>query len=484
MSLGEFTMGFRIVASLISLFAFAVPLHAQDSPDNRSLVLEAQDLLYAMGYPVGKPDGKFGGKTAAALKEETGIDLKEVNSDTLKPLYESFVSDVVQKSTKVDWNFRAAEFSISGGNNPNVFVGLSTLDNLANTGFNVVTFDFHCDRGYAIDKTATADSPLERQFGCDLGYAFYNDSSKDALQIYIDEARKRNLQINLKPTFLDITSSGQRYGYKFGEVPVNEFLYGDMPKWDGYVPRILRIAEFAEKNKIEFITIGTEFGNLNRNLMLSKDWVEIIAKVRSVYHGKLIYAHNLGPDNSLADFEKLVDFAKNVDFMAVNFFPNLILDGRKYYTSDEVQHGLTDAELEGKNLITARSDFSQKTGSKLIMSEVSFFTWRGSFNWMFRNTCDFDNAGKKDWIFTKGPLAVKEPSVAASLVLASGWMDAFSKLPFVYGASHTFWYQTWVDLNPDDAFVLSSGVKECGKVIANNDYLKTILRHYYLGSDG
>lgn len=469
---------------VISFVAFLLPLQAQEGPENRSLVLEAQDLLFAMGYPVGKPDGKFGGKTAAALKEETGLDFMEVTADTLKPLYENFVSNVVQKSTKVDWQYRAAEFTISGGRSPNVYLGLNTLDDLLNTGFNVVTYNFHCDRGHKIDNAAPEYYPLERHLGCELAYSEYDGSSKDALQVYVDEAKKRNLQINLKPMFLDLTSSGQRYGYEDGKVPVEGFLYGDSPTWDGYLPKLIKIAEYAEKNKIEYLTIGTEFGNLNREIMRSKDWPSIIAKIRNVYSGKLIYAQNLGPKYSLSDLLLLADFAKNIDFMAINFFPNNLLEGRKFYTADEVNQALVQAQFDGTNLLKSLSDFSEKIDKKLIMSEVSFFTWRGSFNWMFRNTCDFYNAGKKDWIFTKGPLAVKEPSIAASLVLASGWMDAFAQLPFVHGASHTFWYQTWVDIDPNDPFVLSSGVNECGKAIANNDYLKAILRRYYLASDG
>jgi hypothetical protein len=474
----------KFLILVISLFALLFPLQAQEGPENRSLVLEAQDLLFAMGYPVGKPDGKFGGKTAAALNEETGLDLMEVTADTLKPLYENFVSNVLQKSTKVDWQYRAAEFTISGGRSPNVYLGLNTLDDLLNTGFNVVTYNFHCDRGYKIDNAAPEHYPLERQLGCDLAYSELDGSSKDALQVYVDEAKKRNLQINLKPMFLDLTSSGQSYGYEDGKVPVEGFLYGDLPTWDGYLPRLIKIAEYAEKNKIEYLTIGTEFGNLNREIMWSKDWPGIIAKIRNIYSGKLIYAHNLGPKYSLSDLLLLADFAKNIDFMAINFFPNNLLEGRKFYTADEVNQALVQAQFDGANLLKSLSDFSEKINKKLIMSEVSFFTWRGSFNWMFRNTCDFYNAGKKDWIFTKGPLAVKEPSIAASLVLASGWMDAFAQLPFVHGASHTFWYQTWVDIDPNDPFVLSSGVNECGKAIANNDYLKAIFRRYYLGSDG
>ena len=58
---------------------------------------------------------------------------------------------------------------------------------------------------------------------------------------------------------------------------------------------------------------------------------------------------------------------------------------------------------------------SAEFGKKIILTETSFPTWRGSVNWMFRQKCDFNNKGKKDWIYTKGPLAVKEPSAIAAL---------------------------------------------------------------------
>lgn len=452
---------------------------ADEAVNDRKHVLEAQDLLYSMGYPVGKPDGKFGVKTASAIEQELGLIGSTVNEEIINSLYGQFANKAAEKAVHIDWDYRAAEFLISGGRSPNVYLGLNALDDLMDTGFNVVTYDFQCARGYTFDNKAPEYYPLERQLGCDLAYSEYNGGSKDALQVYVDEAKKRNLQINLKPMFLDLTSSGQRYGYEDGKVPVEGFLYGDLPTWDGYVPRLIKIAEYAEKNKIEYLTIGTEFGNLNRKIMQHKDWPSIIAQVRRVYSGKILYAHVVGDKNSLDDLFELERFSKEIDYMAVNVFPNRLLDGRKFYSSDEVTQALIKAQFDGINLLKSLNDFSEKIEKKLIISEVSFFTWRGSFNWMFRNTCDFYNAGKKDWIFTKGPLAVKEPSIAASLVLASGWMDAFAQLPFVHGASHTFWYQTWVDIDPNDPFVLSSGVNECGKAIYDNLYLKDILRSYY-----
>ena len=253
---------------------------------------------------------------------------------------------------------------------------------------------------------------------------------------------------------------------------------GGLP-WDGYKDRIIRIATLAEAYGIEFLTIGTEFGNLNPDLMKAEDWIEIVAEIRKVYNGKLMYSHNLGGDGTLAELESIEPFIELIDILGVNFFPHLVLDGAKFFEVDEAANAFRSVKVDGKNLLRTLEEMSVRIDAKIVMSEVSFPTWRGNINWMFRHTCDSENIGKSGWEFSKGPLAPKEPSVAASLALAAAWYEAFADMPWIYGASHVFWHSTWVDDPRGIEFVKSIGLRECGKTLYENEHVRSIVASYY-----
>lgn len=441
------------------------------------LVLEAQDVMYAMSVDVGRPDGDAGKRTLAGLTTVLGSEHNVVSADVVEQLYKKFI-DRHKAATPVNWEYKAAEIEISG-NNPAIFDGLQTLSEFKETGFNVVTLNFHCDNGPKIDESAPENYPWERHLGCSLGYNILDGSSKEALKVYIEEAKRLGLKVNLKPMFLGLAMNTSIYGYSDRNVQVNEFLYGSEPKWDGYVPRILRIAKLAESYGVEYLTIGTEFGNLNPKLMLSDDWTKIIADVRQVYSGKLVYSHNFGGDGTVKELNKMRDFVEQIDILGINYFPPLVMNGAKIYTVEEAASGLENFKADGKSLGKFLEDYAQQVPTKIVMSEVSFPTWRGNINWMFRHTCDTENAGKSGWEYTKGPLAPKEPSVAASLVLAAAWYETFADKPWVYGASHVFWHSTWVDDPRGIDFITEIGIKQCGQTLYENDYVRTIVSSYY-----
>jgi hypothetical protein len=171
-------------------------------------------------------------------------------------------------------------------------------------------------------------------------------------------------------------------------------------------------------------------------------------------------------------------FISSIDILGINYFPPLVMDGATHYTVEQAASGLEGYRTDGKVLTDFLEDFSTKVPAKIVMSEVSFPTWRGSINWMFRHTCDGENSGKGGWEFTKGPLAPKQPSMSASLVLAAAWYDVFADEPWIHGASHVFWYRTWVDSERNAEFV-NSGNEQCAIPIFRNEQLKRIIVSYY-----
>lgn len=72
-----------------------------------------------------------------------------------------------------------------------------------------------------------------------------------------------------------------------------------------YEKFILYYARLAQKNKIEIFCVGTE---LQQTTKREKEWRTIIAKIRSVYHGKLIYAANFHEEYEQIKFWDALDF--------------------------------------------------------------------------------------------------------------------------------------------------------------------------------
>jgi hypothetical protein len=72
-----------------------------------------------------------------------------------------------------------------------------------------------------------------------------------------------------------------------------------------YEKFILHYAKLAQKNKIEIFCIGTE---LQQTTKREKEWRAIIAKVRSVFSGKLIYAANFHEEYEHIRFWDALDY--------------------------------------------------------------------------------------------------------------------------------------------------------------------------------
>jgi hypothetical protein len=68
---------------------------------------------------------------------------------------------------------------------------------------------------------------------------------------------------------------------------------------------IVHYAELAEKNKIEIFCVGTE---LHKTIGREKEWRAIIAKIRSVYKGKLTYAANFHEEYQQVKFWDALDY--------------------------------------------------------------------------------------------------------------------------------------------------------------------------------
>lgn len=413
-------------------------------------VARAQRLLSKLGYEPGTVDGLWGARTRQALRrffDDRADDFDGSLDDADLVTLEAAASEKgISAHPQVEWEYRATSIMLGGyeaADDP-IYDLLRTIRDLPDFGFNVLTIDFRCT-GWR--ELGLPDGyPIGRQLGCSIsnrqvlqedGFA---STRRDATNLAIDEAHAAGLAVNLKPMFLEL---GRRFGDPdaagFGIMPVDVFFDGDGKTWSGYRSVILGVAEYAKENDVEYLTIGTELNNLNSQIESDARWSEIIPAIRSVYDGKLIYAHGYGNDSDLRRLASS-NLMQLVNIAGLNYFPTNLLGTRKDYTSEEISLAFDRFRLEsGRGMMEEAELFSQNLELPVILSETTFPTWRGSANWMFRGGCDYQNEGRRGWQYTQGPLQPKTPSDEHGRLLAAGFMLAFEDEAWVYGADYLYW---------------------------------------------
>lgn len=120
-----------------------------------------------------------------------------------------------------------------------------------------------------------------------------------------DLAKKNNLEVLLKPHFWVDNSKWA------GEL---DFKEKEWQTWEkNYRNFILKMAQFAEAEKISMLCIGTEMKSAVQKR--PEFWNGLITEIKTVYSGKLIYAANW--DNYMN-----IPFWKEIDYIGVDaYFP-------------------------------------------------------------------------------------------------------------------------------------------------------------------
>lgn len=102
------------------------------------------------------------------------------------------------------------------------------------------------------------------------------------LRIVLRKAKRRGLKTFLKPVVEPETPKGKFIWRGF--IPGTKRWFDDV-----HTPWILRMATLAQQEKVDILSIGSEYvGTLGNNAA----WLDTIRLVRQVYKGKLTYIAN------------------------------------------------------------------------------------------------------------------------------------------------------------------------------------------------
>lgn len=169
----------------------------------------------------------------------------------------------------------------------------------------------------------------------------------------IAAAREAGLSVLLKPhlwirggVFLGDIDPGSDAGWRAWFTSYREWIVG--------------YARLAEELHVPLLAIGVEFGSSSASR--EPDWRALIASVRAVYHGELVYAANWDEVSS-------VPFWDALDYVGVQFYPPLAT------RLDE------PAEMLARRLAThldALGALSARVGRPVLLTEVGYKSVRGT----------------------------------------------------------------------------------------------------------
>ncbi len=170
-----------------------------------------------------------------------------------------------------------------------------------------------------------------------------------SLERIIRQAHDLGLKVLLKP-HVDLANDRAHYRGEIGP----DFTAADWAAWfASYRPFILHYAEMAARTECEIFCVGCELGT---TAVHAAEWREIVAAVKGVYTGPLIYA-----DNQVESAPDAVTWWDAVDFIGQDAYPTLTQVERP--SVDELLNGWTSFRNKLRQL-------SEKWDKPLILTEI------------------------------------------------------------------------------------------------------------------
>lgn len=234
------------------------------------------------------------------------------------------------------------------------------------------------------------------------GPATPSDASVEAL---IGYARSAGLRVMLKP-HVDLSDDDLHYRGEIGP----SFTAEDWTAWfASYRAFILHYAAMAARTQCELFCVGCELGS---SAFREADWRAIIAEIRAVYNGPLIYADNLVEWNPGA-----IKWWDALDYIGEDAYPTL---------SNKTEPAVADL-LDGWGPFLDKLEaLSKKWNKPLVLTEIGYRSLQGGAI----NPWDWQRQGPVD-------LTVQENAYEAAFRAISGksWLAGI------------FWWQWMPDPN-------------------------------------
>lgn len=220
-------------------------------------------------------------------------------------------------------------------------------------------------------------------------------ADESGLEKAVKRAKELGFKTVLKP-HLDLYDGDWRGNISF----TNE---ADWTAWfDSYKGYILHMAEFAEKNKIDMLLVGTELDGTAQRA----EWNDIISQVRGVYKGELTYSANWDRYNN-------VGFWNALDYVGISEYPPIATTTTP-----------TKAELDAASEARAQQldAFAASTGKRIILTEMGFHDRDGTGVIPWQPTAGgVDSLEQADCYDARLKTLINRPSIAGINIYGFYW---------------------------------------------------------------
>ncbi len=217
------------------------------------------------------------------------------------------------------------------------------------------------------------------------------------LRRIIAQAHERGMQVLLMP-FLRLEERKNKEWR--GVIKPHNFA-----TWtQSYETFLLHYAKLAQETGVEFLSVGSELGSMEKQDFF---WESLIVKIRNSYSGKLLYSSNW-------DHYTHPGFWHLLDYIGITAYNRL---------SETPQPNLRELKRQLREIQGKLSRFmSQHPEKKLIITEVGYFSQEGT--------------AKDPWnYFSQAPLNLQEQALCYQ-----AFADVWNNTPFLEGVFWWVWF--------------------------------------------
>lgn len=198
--------------------------------------------------------------------------------------------------------------------------------------------------------------------------------SADELLALLNHAHDRQLKTLLMPTILFTEPRGNEWRGKIS--PENWDAW-----WESYSVTIRHFANLAQRANVDVFCVGSELLSTERQ---TDRWVKLIAQIRKVYHGQLLYATNW-------DHYQVPGFWDHVDFVGISGYWQMTRETIDLGSDTKLRIKLTmDLADRWKPITQSLQDFARQVKKPILITELGY----PCLPWGLKDPWNYVNDGK------------------------------------------------------------------------------------------
>ncbi|MBC7360682.1 MAG: hypothetical protein H5U06_00100 [Candidatus Aminicenantes bacterium] len=246
-------------------------------------------------------------------------------------------------------------------------------------------------------------------------YIDYNSAytpTDDSIIQIITYAHQLGLKVMFKP-HVDLLNDPNHWRGQIGQ----SFNEAAWQQWfNSYCQFILHYAQMAAQTGVEQFCIGCE---LDGTVKRAQDWRQLIAEIREIYSGPLVYA-----DDQLESNPEAVSFWDSLDLIGQDLYPTL---------TTKINPSVSDLCYGWRRLLLKIKALSEKWGKPVLITEIGYRSVRGGA----QNPWDWQRTGPVDLVVQRKCYEAALRMVAGQTYIAGMfWWQWFSD-PTIGGPNDT-----------------------------------------------